>query len=101
MIPLEPRCLASVKNTQDLIPSIMSPDGGEGTAEKFQTATLSWIQGSWMLSASLHVMTLLGDLYKEYDELAAELDLYTLDTIGDCEFPGGRGNTAAKQCFFL
>eukprot|EP00983_Pelagomonas_calceolata_P081733 1155673-Pelagomonas_calceolata.AAC.1 len=31
------------------------------------------------------VMNLLGDLYKEYDERAVELGLYTVDTIGDFE----------------
>ncbi|KAF5831279.1 nucleotide cyclase [Dunaliella salina] len=29
-------------------------------------------------------MNLLGDLYKEYDERAVELGLYTVDHIGDC-----------------
>mmetsp|Transcript_23064 Transcript_23064/g.60239 ORF Transcript_23064/g.60239 Transcript_23064/m.60239 type:complete len:514 (+) Transcript_23064:1657-3198(+) len=30
------------------------------------------------------VMTLLGGLYKEYDQRAVELGLYTVDTVGDC-----------------
>eukprot|EP00983_Pelagomonas_calceolata_P063158 1147599-Pelagomonas_calceolata.AAC.2 len=55
--------------------------------------TLNFILAFW---GCLQVMTLLSGLYKEYDQRAVELGLYTVDTVGDCEYPGGRGNIATN-----